>query len=102
MRLSATLVPVPHPLARRHYYTYDVIFAGERVVCASKDPETDLARHLLAKGIKGKIDLFDTFTGKHRSTVNIEAAAKVMHVDGDRKLHAQKYRSFGGGIAKDG
>jgi hypothetical protein len=54
-----------------------VTFDGEVVVKGSRDPETDLARALLAKGITGMVKVLDANTGKHRSTVNIEKAAKL-------------------------
>ena len=56
---------------------YDVSFDGEIIVKGSRDPEPDLARALLAKGITGTIAVHDANTGKHRSTVDIEKAAKV-------------------------
>ena len=56
---------------------YDVHFDGETVVKGSRDPETDLARALLAKGITGTVMVMDANTGQHRTTVNIEAAAKL-------------------------
>ena len=62
---------------RQHWYAYDVLFDGELIVTDSRDPEPDLARALLARGIKGRVEIRDGKTGKHRSTVNIEAAAKL-------------------------
>jgi hypothetical protein len=58
-----------------------VDFGGETVVKGSRDPETDLARALLAKGITGMVMVMDANTGKHRTTVNIEAAAKLRTVE---------------------
>jgi hypothetical protein len=60
----------------RHWYAYDVVFDGETIVSNSRDPEHDLARALLARGIKGMVDVLDGGTGKPRSRVNIEKAAK--------------------------
>jgi hypothetical protein len=60
---------------------YDVTFNGETVVKGSRDPETDFARALLAKGITGKVKVIDANTGKHRTTVNIEKAAKLRTVE---------------------
>ena len=56
-------------------------FDGETLVKGSKDPEPDLARVLLSKGIIGKVMVMDANTGKHRTTVNIEAAAKLRTVE---------------------
>ena len=60
----------------RHWYAYDVLFDGEIIVCNSRDPEHDLARALLARGIKGLVEVRDGKTGVPRSRVNIEKAAK--------------------------
>ena len=59
----------------RHWYAYDVVFGGDTIVSNSRDPEHDLARALLARGIKGLVEVRDR-TGKPRSLVNIEEAAK--------------------------
>ena len=50
----------------------DVVFDGEIIVTDSRDPEHDLARALLARGIKGKVTLPSR---KPRTVVNIEKAA---------------------------
>ena len=60
----------------RHWYAYDVMFGGATIVSNSRDPEHDLARALLARGIKGLVEVRDGRTGKPRSLVNIEEAAK--------------------------
>jgi hypothetical protein len=61
---------------RRHWYAYDVLLDGQTIVSNSRDPEHDLARALLARGIKGVAEVIDGKTGKPRSRVNIEKAAK--------------------------
>jgi hypothetical protein len=80
------LVAHLHPPIRRTRvrYTgrYSVTFDGETVVKGSRDPETDLARALLAKGITGMAMVMDANTKKHRSTVNIEKAAKLRTEEG--------------------
>jgi hypothetical protein len=60
----------------RPWYAYDVTFSGETIVSNSRDPEHDLARALLARGITGVVEVIDRPTGKPRSRVNVEAAAK--------------------------
>jgi len=60
----------------RHWHAYDVLLDGEIIVANSRDPEHDLARALLARGIKGVAEVIDGKTGKPRSRVNIERAAK--------------------------
>jgi hypothetical protein len=68
-----------HPKAKptpKHWYAYDVVFSGETIVTDSRDPDHDLARALLARGIKGKVTMHDGNTGKPRTVINIEKAAK--------------------------
>jgi hypothetical protein len=62
--------------ADRHWHAYDVLLDDEIIVANSRDPEHDLARALLARGIKGVAEVIDGKTGKPRSRVNIERAAK--------------------------
>jgi hypothetical protein len=61
----------------RHWYAYDVMFGGDTIVSNSRDPEHDLARALLARGIKGEVEVRDGRTGKPRSRINVEAAARL-------------------------
>ncbi len=72
--LKAYLHPKKTP-NDRHCYAYDVVFDGEIIVTDSRDPEHDLARALLARGIKGNVTLHDGPTRKPRTVVNIEKAA---------------------------
>jgi len=60
----------------RHWYAYDVALDGEFLITDSRDPEHDLARALLARGIRGVIEVIDGKTGKLRSRVNTEKAAE--------------------------
>ena len=73
--MKAQLLPKVKP-SDRHWYAYDVEFAGDLIISNSRDPEHDLARALLAKGITGVVTLIDGKTGKPRTHVNIEKAAK--------------------------
>jgi cytochrome oxidase Cu insertion factor (SCO1/SenC/PrrC family) len=59
-------------------YLYDVLLDGEMIVEGSSDPECDLARALLARGVTGVVTVFDGVSGRPRTFVNIEKAAKVM------------------------
>ena len=52
-----------------------MVFDGEIIVSDSRDPEHDLARALLAQGIKDNVTLHDGSTRKPRTVVNIEKAA---------------------------
>jgi hypothetical protein len=60
----------------RHWYAYEVLLDGETIVSDSRDPEHDLARTLLARGITGVVEVVDGRTGIARSRVNVEKAAK--------------------------
>src|SRR5262245_29558520 len=60
---------------------YNVGFAGEVIVERSRDPETDLARALLAQGHTGTVTMLDGDTGTPRTIINIEKAAKVRTVE---------------------
>ena len=62
---------------RESWYLYDVEFEGEVIVKNSKDAECDAARALLARGMTGKLTMVDAKTGKPRTFINIEKAAKL-------------------------
>src|SRR5262245_39426347 len=68
MRLTAKLLPIwtPELGAAGMSYSdrFNVTFAGEIIVERSRDPETDLARALLARGHHGKVTLVHGETGK--------------------------------------
>jgi len=63
--------------ADRDGRVWHVEFDGEIVVVGSRDPECDLARALLARGITGTVTILDGNTGKPRTFVNIEKAARL-------------------------
>lgn len=71
---------------------YDVRFNGELLVRRSRDPECDLARALLAKGITGTVTILDGVTGKPRSAVIIEKAARLTVKEGPLRFAAYKSR----------
>jgi hypothetical protein len=52
-------------------------FDGELIVVDSRDPEHDLARALLARGLTGKVTMLDAQTGKPRTVVDIAKAAEL-------------------------
>src|SRR6478672_6635917 len=60
---------------------YNVAFEGEIIVERSRDPETDLARALLARGHTGTVTMLDGATGKPRTIIDIERAAKARTVE---------------------
>ena len=85
MTLTAGLLPVwtPELGASGMPYSdrYNVVFAGEIIVERSRDPETDLARALLDRGHTGTVTMLDGLTGRPRTIINIEEAAKVRTVE---------------------
>ena len=85
MILTARLFPVWTPELGRagmpYSDKYNVTFAGEIIVERSRDPETDLARALLVRGHTGTVTMLDGATGKPRTIINIEKAAKVRTVE---------------------
>jgi hypothetical protein len=66
----------PRP-GRRYVYLYDVLLDGELIVEGSSDPECDLARALLARGVTGVVTVFDGASSRSRTLVNIERAANL-------------------------
>ena len=96
--LRAILTPkkAAHPGSDRgNLYTYDVSVHGETIVTDARDPEHEAARALRARGIFGKLQIFDA-TGRHRTTVNIEAAAKMTVSEGRRGLTLRKWQPLTG------
>jgi hypothetical protein len=89
--IMVELFPKPKP-SNRHWYAYDVLLGREIIVSDSRDPEMDLARALLSRGIKGEVTVLDGRTGKARTLVNIEKAAKLRVTEEDRDgLRYRKY-----------
>jgi hypothetical protein len=66
-----------HAAKRGRGDRFDVVFDGERIVEGSHVAELDAARALHAKGIVGRLTIIDGATGKPRTIINIEAAAKL-------------------------
>jgi hypothetical protein len=58
------------------------LFDGKLLVERSRDPECDAARAMLARGYAGKLTLCDGKTGKPRTTIDIERAAKLTVEEG--------------------
>jgi hypothetical protein len=55
----------------RYKGRYSVEFGGDLIVEVSRDPEHDLARALLSRGITGKVTMLDANTGKPRTIIDI-------------------------------
>ena len=67
----------PHWVGGEADYVYSVICNGELLVERSRAPECDAARALVARGITGKLSLCDGKTGKPRTMIDVEKAAKL-------------------------
>jgi hypothetical protein len=74
--------PPPPGRSRSIWYLYDIEFDGELLVSNSRDPECELARALLARGITGKLTLVDAITRKPRLILDIEKMAKLTVEEG--------------------
>ena len=61
----------------RYNGLYCVEFDGEIIVVGSRDPECDVARALLARGITGKLTMVDANTSRSRTVIDIERAAML-------------------------
>jgi hypothetical protein len=79
MMLTARLHPLKPKKGRE---VYSVVFRGELLVERSGDPECDAARALLAKGITGKLTMLDGKTGRPRTVIDIERAARLCVKEG--------------------
>ena len=82
MTLIAQLLPVWSADLAAYTDKYNVTFAEEIIVERSRDPETDLARALFARGHSGKVTMLDGATGKPRTIIDIEKAAQCTCTEG--------------------
>jgi hypothetical protein len=67
----------PHWVGGREGYRYSVLFEGKLLLDRSRDPECEAARALLAKGIRGKLTMLDGKSGRPRTIIDIEKAARL-------------------------
>ena len=61
---------------------FHVEFDGDFIVVASRDPEPDAARALLARGYRGRITMVDSKTGTARLSFDIEKLAGLCVKEG--------------------
>src|SRR5262245_24381869 len=73
-------------------YRYSVIFRGKLLVERSRDPECDAARALLALGITGKLTMLDGKTGRPRTFIDIENAARLTAEEGPNAPRCRRFR----------
>ena len=76
-RLHAISVP-------KSGYRYSVIFRGQLLVERSRDPECDAARALFAMGFTGTLTMLDGKTGRPRTIIDVEKAARLSTEEGPR------------------
>lgn len=91
--LKARLHPIRVPMVG---YRYSVIFRGKLLIDRSRDPECDAARALVAKGITGKLTLLDGKTGKPRTIIDIEKAARFTAEEGPNAPRFRRFRRVEG------
>jgi hypothetical protein len=84
--LLARLHPPVHIEGVRYAGRYSVEFDGDLIVESSRDPERDLARALLARGLRGKVTILDANTGNPRTIIDIERAAHLTMREGRLRL----------------
>jgi hypothetical protein len=87
-----------HPswVGGRDGYRYSVLFDGQLLVDHSRDPECEVARALLAKGITGKLTMLDGKSGRPRTIIDIEKAARLTVEETGDVPRFRKYRERGG------
>jgi hypothetical protein len=67
----------------------------------SRDPECDVARALLARRITGKLTMVEANTGKPRTIIDIERAAKLTVKEGALRFVPYESRPERAPTAKD-
>src|SRR4026209_3012982 len=72
-----------HPRGSNHY---SIIFEGDLLVCCSRAPECDAARMLLCRGYTGTLQMLDGKTGRPRTIIDIERAARLCVKEGPLRL----------------
>jgi hypothetical protein len=75
-----------HPHWTAAGYRYSVIFDGKLLIENSRDPECDAARALLKRGYTGQLHMLDGKTGRPRTIIDIEKAAKLTVEEGPNGL----------------
>lgn len=74
-------------------YRHSVIFNGKLLVERSRDAECDAARALLARGITGQLTLLDGKSGRARTIIDVERAARLTAEEGP---NGPRFRPFRG------
>ena len=77
---------------RDDYYLYDLAIEGEVIVTGSRTPEFDACRVLAARGLTGKLKIFDSVTGKLRLTLDIVAGAGMSVIE--NRKHGPRFAEW--------
>jgi hypothetical protein len=81
---------------------FDACYEGQVIVVGSTEPCLDSARALKARGLTGRLEMWDTVLPYCRFRANIDQAAGLTIEEGDRLPTLRKYREFSGRPAQDG
>jgi hypothetical protein len=74
---------------------WDAFLAGERIVSASRDPEHDAARALLARGMAGPFETAHADGRPRMRFASIEATAgRMVSEEGLRGLKLRRWKPF--------
>jgi hypothetical protein len=86
----------PYRVGGNAGYYYNVTLDGELVLEHCRDPETDIARVLLGRGITGRVTMVDGKTGKPRTIISVETAAKLRMIEpSERRIRFVKWVETG-------
>lgn len=79
---------------------FKVALSGELILASARDPEHEVARELLARGITGRLETY--FNGTRSVVLDIEKAAQLSVSDGaTRSMRLVPWRSFGEAAISD-
>lgn len=81
---------------------FDTSYEGQVIVVGSTEPCLDAARILKARGLSGRLEIWDTLLPYCRFHTDIDKAAGLTIEEGDGLPRLRKYRFYPGGDAQDG
>ena len=99
--LTAILIP-PTLQPRRKYNSKYLVQFGDEIIASGRDAELDACRWLVRHGYRGQLRIVDSQTGKHRSTINIEKAARLTVKEGPHGPYFAKWEPSERLIVKGG
>jgi hypothetical protein len=81
---------------------FDASYEGHVIVIGSTEPCLAAARILKARGLSGKLEMWDAVLPDCRFHTDIDKAAGLTIEEGDSLPRLRKYRAHPGGDAQDG